>query len=93
MKKNFKKICLLLKRNKSLDDFVWLYNHTKSEKIKKNLYEKAIRDISLKATTCSSKEDAKENMLIFIKLSKNLTELSSFEVIAGYWGRKIASFS
>lgn len=92
--KNFaKKIFLLFKSNKSLDDFVWLYNHTKSKKMKKGFYEKAIKEYSLSAPECKDKEEAKENMLLFIRKAVNLVRLSSKEVAAGYWGRKVEAFS
>lgn len=91
--KNFaKKIFLLLKVNKSVDDFVWLYNHTKSKKKKKNFYEKAMREYSLSAPESKNKEEARDNMLLFIRKTSNLIGLSSLEVAAGYWGRKTESF-
>jgi hypothetical protein len=90
--KKLKKIYLFLKRNKSLDDLVWLYNHTGSKKMKKIFYEKAIKEYSLSAPECKDKEEAKENMLLFIRKAVNLVRLSSKEVAAGYWGRKTESF-
>ncbi|MEN9338324.1 MAG: hypothetical protein RI945_49 [Candidatus Parcubacteria bacterium] len=86
MRNLLRKIYLLFKVNKSLDDFVWLYNHTKLKSFKKYFYKKAFSKYGEEAKGSCSKEVARENKLLFIRKIKSIVELSHNQIAADWWG-------